>query len=222
MIDKYPRVKSGVADPNAEFQHMNYYNQYKSIILRLNDIFEIEKEINYKEDGVSRKSSHFVSIFKLVNDSHKWMQGRNYRFFIDDMITKKLINKGIPVDYKKVDGITNFVTTHINTNLTFILVKYLSLWADVVSSFMSEEERTLNAFFLNLSSMLEMGNYDPQVLEVMAYGINRSTAIELLKKQKINNEQTTWQYLVQYNLDKLSPLHRKYLQRAGFGSSKPA
>ncbi|HED3552961.1 TPA: hypothetical protein R4160_001904 [Enterobacter hormaechei subsp. xiangfangensis] len=87
---------------------------------------------------------------------------------------------------------------------------------------MSEEERTLNAFFLNLSSMLEMGNYDPQVLEVMAYGINRSTAIELLKKQKINNEQTTWQYLVQYNLDKLSPLHRKYLQRAGFGSSKPA
>ncbi|HFT8658645.1 TPA: helicase-related protein [Enterobacter cloacae] len=221
MIDKYPRVKSGVADPNAEFQHMNYYNQYKSIILRLNDVFEIEKEINYKEDGVSRKSSHFVSIFKLVNDSHKWMQGRNYRFFIDDMITKKLINKGITVDYKKVDGITNFVTTHINTNLTFILVKYLSLWADVVSSFMSEEERTLNAFFLNLSSMLEMGNYDTQVLEVMAYGINRSTAIELLKKQKIKSEQTTWQYLVQYNLDKLSPLHKKYLQRAGFGLSKP-
>lgn len=222
MIDKYPRGKSGMADPNAEFQHMNYYNQYKSIIIRLNDIFGIEKEINYKEDGVSRKSNHFVSIFKLVNDSHKWMQGRNYRFFIDDMITKKLTNKGIAVDYKKVDGITNFVTTHINTNLTFILVKYLSLWADIVSSFMSEEERILNAFFLNLSSMLEMGNYDPQVLEVMAYGINRSTAIELLKKQKIKSEQTTWQYLVHYNLDKLSPLHKKYLQRAGFGSSKTA
>lgn len=222
MIDKYPRVRSGVADPNVEFQFMNYYNQYKSIITRLDDIFGIEKEINYKEDGVSRKSSYYVSIFKLVNDSHKWMQGRNYRFFIDDMVTKKLTSKGISVDYKKIDGITNFVTTHINTNLTFILVKYLSLWADVVSSFMTEEERTLNAFFLNLSSMLEMGSYDPQVLEVMAYGINRSTAIELLKKQKMKSEQTTWQYLMQYNLDRLSPLHRKYLQRAGFGSSKPA
>lgn len=222
MIDKYPRVRSGVADPNVEFQFMNYYNQYKSIITRLDDVFGIEKEINYKEDGVSRKSSYYVSIFKLVNDSHKWMQGRNYRFFIDDMVTKKLTSKGISVDYKKIDGITNFVTTHINTNLTFILVKYLSLWADVVSSFMTEEERTMNAFFLNLSSMLEMGNYDPQVLEVMAYGINRSTAIELLKKQKMTSEQTTWQYLVQYNLDRLSPLHRKYLQRAGFGASKPA
>ncbi|WP_170972990.1 helicase-related protein [Citrobacter sp. wls718] len=222
MIDKYPRVRSGVADPNVEFQFMNYYNQYKSIVTRLDDIFGIEKEINYKEDGVSRKSSYYVSIFKLVNDSHKWMQGRNYRFFIDDMVTKKLTSKGISVDYKKIDGITNFVTTHINTNLTFILVKYLSLWADVVSSFMTEEERTLNAFFLNLSSMLEMGSYDPQVLEVMAYGINRSTAIELLKKQKMKSEQTTWQYLMQYNLDRLSPLHRKYLQRAGFGSSKPA
>ncbi|WP_426728977.1 hypothetical protein [Enterobacter cloacae complex sp. 358K9] len=81
-ISKYPRVKSGVANPNAEFEQVwnLCYNQYKSIILRLNDIFEIEKEINYKEDGVSRKSSHFVSIFKLVNDSHKWMQGQSIGF----------------------------------------------------------------------------------------------------------------------------------------------
>lgn len=221
MIDKYPRVRSGAADPSIDFHLMNYYNQYKNIILRMNDIFEIEKEINYKDDGVSRKSSYYVSIFKLVIDSHKWMQGRNYRFFIDDMVNSKLIKKGINVDYKKIDGITNFVTTHINTNLTFILVKYLSLWADVVSTFLTEEERTQKAFFLNLSSMLEMGSYDPNVLEVMAYGINRSTAIELLKKQKMSSEQNTWQYLSQYDLDKLSPLHRKYLQRAGFGSFRP-
>ncbi|SPY96514.1 Uncharacterised protein [Proteus mirabilis] len=61
-----------------------------------------------------------------------------------------------------------------------------------------------------------MGSYDTQVLEVMAYGINRSTAIELLRKKRISNDQTTGQYLLNYNLDKLSPLHRKYLQRAGF------
>lgn len=221
VIDKYPGVKSGKADANVNFKRMNYYNQYKSIITRMNSIFEIEKEINYKEDGVTRRHKYFVSIFKLVYDSNKWMQGRNYRFFIDRMVADKLIGRGIIVDYKKIDTITNFVTTHINTNLTFILVKYLSLWSDVVSSFMTEEERATKAFFLNLSSMLEMGSYDPQVLEIMAYGINRSTAIELLKKERISSEQTTRQYLSLYDLDKLTPLHKKYLQRAGFGFSKP-
>ncbi|HBQ0106605.1 TPA: DEAD/DEAH box helicase [Klebsiella pneumoniae] len=218
IMNKYPGTKSGSSDFNADFKDMNYYNQYKSIVVRMNDIFNIEAEINFKEDGVTRKSKHYVSIFKLINDSHKWMQGRNYRFFIDNMVKVKLDRKNIAVDYKKIDGITNFVTTHINTNLTFILVKYLSLWSDVVSAFMSENERTEKAFFLNLSSMLEMGSYNPQVLEVMAYGINRSTAIELLRNEKIRDDQTTEQFLSQYNLDKLSPLHRKYLQRAGFGS----
>lgn len=220
IINKYPGEKSGSSDFNSDFKDMNYYNQYKSIIVRMNDIFEIEKEINYKDDGMTRKSKYFVSISKLVNDSHKWMQGRNYRFFIDSMVSKQLKNKGLEVNYKKIDGITNFVTAHINTNLTFILVKYLSLWSDIVSTFMTEDECTQNSFFLNLSSLLEMGSYDTQVLEVMAYGINRSTAIELLRKKRISNDQTTGQYLLNYNLDKLSPLHRKYLQRAGFGSAR--
>lgn len=220
LMDRYPGTKSGSSDFNVDFKDMNYYNQYKSIIVRMNDIFNIETEINFKEDGITRKTKHYVSIFKLINDSHKWMQGRNYRYFIDNMVKIKLDSRNITVDYKKIDGITNFVTTHINTNLTFILVKYLSLWSDVISSFMSENERTEKAFFLNLSSMLEMGSYDPQVLEVMAYGINRSTAIELLRNERIRDGQTTEQFLSQYNLEKLSPLHRKYLQRAGFGYSR--
>lgn len=221
VMDKYPGGEIGKADASANFKSMNYYNQYRSIITRMDSIFEIEKEINYKEDGVTRKSKYFVSIFKLIFDSNKWMQGRNYRFFIDRMVNDKLVSRGIAIDYKKIDTITNFVTTHINTNLTFILVKYLSLWSDVVSTFMTEDERATKAFFLNISSMLEMGSYDPQVLEVMAYGINRSTAIELLKKQRISSDQTTGQYLSFYNLDKLTPLHKKYLQRAGFGITKP-
>ncbi|SPY96515.1 Uncharacterised protein [Proteus mirabilis] len=108
IINKYPGEKSGSSDFNSDFKDMNYYNQYKSIIVRMNDIFEIEKEINYKDDGMTRKSKYFVSISKLVNDSHKWMQGRNYRFFIDSMVSKQLKNKGLEVNYKKIDGITNF------------------------------------------------------------------------------------------------------------------
>jgi superfamily II DNA/RNA helicase len=216
-INKYPGGRLGKSNFNVDFIDMNYYNQYKSVITRLNDIFGIEKEINFKEDGITRKSQHYVGIDKLIFDSHKWMLGKKYRFFIDSMVRNKLEKHGVAVDYKKIDGITNFITTHINTNLTFILVKYLSLWADVISSFMTEEERTEKSFFLSISSMLEMGSYDPQVLEIMAYGINRSTAIELLKKQKKDDDISVGQYLAKYNLEKLLPLHRKYLSRAGFG-----
>ncbi|ECI5796992.1 DEAD/DEAH box helicase, partial [Salmonella enterica] len=111
-------------------------------------------------------------------------------------------------------------TAHINTNLNFILVKYLSLWTDVVGHLMSEEEKEKNKFFLNLPSMLEMGSYDPLVLEIMSFGINRSTAIELTKKQRIKEGQSVELYLRNYNIAKLSSLHRKYLEKAGFGSIK--
>ncbi|EAQ4258971.1 hypothetical protein DEK21_19770 [Salmonella enterica] len=136
------------------------------------------------------------------------------------MVKDKLTKKGLEITNKNIDKITNFVTAHINTNLNFILVKYLSLWTDVVGHLMSEEEKEKNKFFLNLPSMLEMGSYDPLVLEIMSFGINRSTAIELTKKQRIKEGQSVELYLRNYNIAKLSSLHRKYLEKAGFGSIK--
>ncbi|EFO8234272.1 DEAD/DEAH box helicase, partial [Salmonella enterica] len=220
MISKYPGGKREAKSLDDEFKNMNYYNQYKSIISRMNEIFNIEQEVNYKDDGKSRRYRYFVSINKLAYDSHNWMKGHNYKFFIDNMVKDKLTKKGLEITNKNIDKITNFVTAHINTNLNFILVKYLSLWTDVVGHLMSEEEKEKNKFFLNLPSMLEMGSYDPLVLEIMSFGINRSTAIELTKKQRIKEGQSVELYLRNYNIAKLSSLHRKYLEKAGFGSIK--
>lgn len=220
MISKYPGGKRETRPLDDEFKNMNYYNQYKSIISRMNDIFNIVQEVNYKDDGKSWRYKYPVSISKLAYDSHNWMQGHNYKFFIDNMVKDKLTKKGLEINNKNIDRITNFVTAHINTNLNFILVKYLSLWADVVGCLMSEDEREKCKFFLNLPSMLEMGSYDPLVLEIMSFGINRSTAIELTKKQRIRDGQSVESYLRTYNIAKLSSLHRKYLEKAGFGSIK--
>ncbi|WKZ93234.1 DEAD/DEAH box helicase [Chimaeribacter arupi] len=220
IMNKYPSNKTGVSSQDVNFLEMNYYNQYKNIIVRLNHLFDIEREINFKEDGISIKSKYRVSIAKLAYDSHSWMLGKKYRFFIEDMVSNKFTKHGIPVDYKKIDSVTNFITSHINTNLTFILVKYLSVWSDVVSSFMKEDEKEEYAFFLNLPSMLEMGSYDSQVLEIMAFGINRSTAIELLRKKRIADGESVDSYLNSYDINKLSPLHKKYLARAGFGEMR--
>ncbi|WP_342754056.1 DEAD/DEAH box helicase [Pantoea sp. MBD-2R] len=220
VMNKYPGNKNGLSSQDVEFLEMNYYHQYKNIIARLNDLFDIEREVNFKEDGISIKSKYRVSIAKLAYDSHSWMLGKKYRFFIEDMVNNKFTKHGISVDYKKIDSVTNFITSHINTNLTFILVKYLSVWSDVVSSFMNEDEKEEHAFFLNLPSMLEMGSYDSQVLEIMAFGINRSTAIELLRKKRIADGESVDSYLNSYDINKLSPLHKKYLSRAGFGEAR--
>ncbi|WP_447883026.1 DEAD/DEAH box helicase [Serratia fonticola] len=216
LINKYPNSKEGVADEYAEFEVMTYYHQYRSIIQRLNDIFDIEGEVKGRGDGIFRK--FYVSYKKLANDSHKWMQGKKYNFFIEDTLSVKFKQKNKKIDYKTIDSVTNFVTTHISTNLNFILVKYLSLWANIVSSFLSEEEREQYAYVLNLSSMLEMGSYKPIVLEIMSYGINRSTAIEIEKKYKGDIDVEL--FLKELDLNKLPPLHQKYLLRAGFGKVK--
>ena len=66
--------------------------------------------------------------------------------------------------------------------------------------------------------MLEMGSYKPIVLEIMSYGINRSTAIEIEKKYK--GDKSVEVFLKNIKLREIDTLHAKYLNRAGFGTYK--
>lgn len=218
IIDKYPNSKDGKSSEYAEYEDMNYYNQYKNIILRLHEIFDIESEANGNEDGGIRKTRYYVSFKKLASDSHKWMQGKKFKFFIDDTLSKQYIQKNKVINHSAVDSVTNFVTAHISTNISFVLVKYISLWANLVSYFLTEKEKERYAFVLNLPSMLEMGSYKPIVLEIMSYGINRSTAIEIEKKYK--GDKSVEVFLKNIKLREIDTLHAKYLNRAGFGTYK--
>ncbi|WP_343550703.1 DEAD/DEAH box helicase [Pantoea sp.] len=219
LIDKYPASKDGLKSEYAEFSEMNYYNQYKSIVVRLDKIFGIEDEVNGKDEGKFKKLKYFVSISRLVLDSNKWMQGKPYRFFIDDVLKRQLEQKGKSINDSKVDSVANFVTAHITTNLNFILVKYLTIWSNVLSSFLNEEEKEKYAYILNLPSMLEMGSYNPVVLEIMSYGINRSTALEIARFYNADRDKTVELFLLNLNLNRVSALHRKYLEKAGYGKS---
>ncbi|ECT2879779.1 DEAD/DEAH box helicase, partial [Salmonella enterica subsp. enterica serovar Alachua] len=118
---------------------------------------------------------------------------------------------------ERVDTVANFVTAHISTNLNFILVKYLTLWSNIISSFLNEEDKERYAYILNLPSMLEMGSYNPTVLEIMSFGINRSTAIELEKLYRKNKQSEVRFFLKNVKLGDLDALHQKYLTKAGFG-----
>ncbi|WP_405081092.1 DEAD/DEAH box helicase [Pectobacterium versatile] len=215
IINKFPGSKDGIDSEFSPFERMSYYSQYRSIIQRLDEISGIEDEVNKGDGNSFKKLKFYVSYKKLANDSNKWMQGKKYSFFIENTLKKQYIEKGKEINDKTVDAVTNFVTIHINTNLNFILVKYLTLWSNIVSHFLTDKQKEKFAFVLNLPSMLEMGSYSPTVLEIMSYGINRSTAIEIDKLYKSNMPIEI--FLKNLKLEKLPPLHRKYLERAGFG-----
>lgn len=67
--------------------------------------------------------------------------------------------------------------------------------------------------------MIELGSYDPRVLELMSLGINRSIALKL-RKDLPKNVKNVEAWLQKYNTARLSPLLRRYLERSGLTERK--
>lgn len=205
LINRKPFDKNGENSKSVSFKDKSYYYQFWSVMERLNDIFEYDVEINNKNFG------DYINVGLIVMDSHNWMLGKRHKFFIERKIGSDSI-----VDELKVDKAARYVTSHISRNITFIAVKYLMLWADVIASFLSEEEKEENAYILNLPTMLELGSYDPLTLELMTLGINRSIALRI--RPLINREDgvSIEDTLHKIDKNKMLPLFKRYLQRAGF------
>ena len=205
LISRKPMSKDGVDSETGVFSEISYYNQLLSVFRRLNDIFGIEYELN--KNGFSKDD--YVNIGLLVRDAHRWMSGKKHKFFILDVLGEN--NR----DENAVDKAARKITTHISTNLTFIAVKYLMLWSDMISHFLSEKEIEDSAYILNLPFMLEMGSYDPVVLELMSCGVNRSVALSIsskVKKMDVSAEKA----LAVINKERLPNIFKRHLIKAGY------
>jgi POLQ-like helicase len=205
LISRKPMSKGGIDSDIEAFSEINYYNQLLSVFRRLNEIFNIEFELN--SNGYSKDD--YVNIGLLVRDAHRWMSGKKHKFFILDVIGENNTDKDA------VDKTARRITTHISRNLTFIAVKYLMLWSDMLTYFLSEDEVEENAYILNLPSMLEMGSYDPVVLELMSCGINRSVALSISSKVK-EIDVSAEKALAAINKDGLSNIFKRHLIKAGY------
>ncbi|MEL4280996.1 MULTISPECIES: DEAD/DEAH box helicase [Shewanella] len=205
LISRKPMSKGGIDTEIGPFSEISYYNQLLSVFRRLNDIFNIEFELNSSSYSID----DYINIGRLVRDAHRWMSGKKHKFFILDVIGEN------NSDEDAVDKAARRITTHISKNLTFIAVKYLMLWSDMLSYFLSEENVEENAYILNLPSMLEMGSYDPVVLELMSCGINRSVALSISSKVK-NIDVSAEKALAVINKDRLPNIFKRHLIKAGY------
>lgn len=198
------------------FEDQNFYQQFDEIARRLNRIFHIEEEVNSKYGS-------YVGIGSLIYDAFQWMAGKPHRYFIDkflDRFSEELDDFDQEDDSdngskkRTVDKAASHVTQNISSNITFKLVKYFSLWSDITKACIPELEHEQHAYALSLPSMIELGSYDPKVLELMSLGINRSIALKL-RKDLPNHVENLEIWLQNYNTSRLSPLLRRYLERSG-------
>ena len=210
LISRNPYDKNGVNNKESIFSEKSYYYQLWSIFERLDYIFDIEGEINSN----AKNYNDYVNLGLLVIDCHNWMSGKRHNYFVNE----KLEDTNDSED--DVDKAAIYVTSNISRNITFIAVKYLMVWADIISSFLSDEEKDDHSYILNLSSMLEMGSYDPIVLELMSLGINRSIALKIKPLIKYQKNKTVEESLKTINRAKLQPLFNRYLSRAGYGVTR--
>lgn len=221
--NKYPlqRQPEDFFEPEdlRPFEELTFYRQFESITFRLNEIFDIEDEINHG------RFEEYISINRLVFDAYQWMSGKSHRFFIDKYLEHKKKQKqesgetAKNEEESKIDQAARFVTGHISRDITFILVKYLSLWSDLVSSFLDEKEQEKFAYALSLPSMIELGSYDPKVLELMSLGVNRSIALRLKRYMKGDIEDVE-KWLYEFNIQQLPSLLARYLSRSGLTREK--
>jgi len=208
LISKAPYGKNGINCKDVGFREKSYYYQFWSVFDRLNTIFDIEGEVNSNV----KNYDDYINLGLLVKDCHNWMSGKRHTYFVKERLEDNNENED------KVDKAARYVTSHISRNITFIAVKYLMIWADIISGFLTDEEKKEYSYILNLPSMLEMGSYDPIVLELMTLGINRSIALKIKPLLKLHENKSVEESLKTIDRAKLQPLFNRYLSRAGYGT----
>lgn len=213
----FPNSRRLINPPeDIAFEDQNFYQQFDDIARRLDRIFHIEGEIN-------SKFGPYVGIGSLIYDAFQWMAGKPHRYFIDKYLdrfsqdSESLDQENDSESGSKkrpVDKAASHVTQNISSNITFKLVKYFSLWSDITKSCVPESDHEQYAYAFSLPSMIELGSYDPKVLELMSLGINRSVALKL-RKDLPNQVENIEVWLQNYSPTRLSPLLRRYLERSG-------
>lgn len=213
----YPNSRRALTPTDEiDFEDKNFYGQFEEIAKKLDRIFFIESEVN-------SRFGDYIGIGSLIYDAFQWMSGKSHRYFIEKYLDNAYTGFGESLvennseetdGRNKVDKAARHVTQNISSNITFKLVKYFSLWGDITKACIPEEEHETLAYFLSLPSMIELGSYDPRVLELMSLGINRSIALKL-RKDLPKDVENLEEWLRKFNTARLSPLLRRYLERSG-------
>ncbi len=195
----------GLSTPHTQ---NNLFGQLRTILLKLDSIFDFNKEAFYKHQ-ISR------TVPQMILYAVKWMQNSSMNELIRSEIhfygrIRKLID---PENRKEVNTLINDVIKVYSTVVSFILVKYLKLLTDILNVILNEEQKEKHKFTMSLPIMLELGTQNAVVLLLISKGITRSVAIKLHKLIPEQHHADPFAWLKEQENINLSPVYIRYLRR---------
>ncbi|MDU2065505.1 MAG: DEAD/DEAH box helicase [Sporomusaceae bacterium] len=200
---------------NYAYDELSFYWQLATICEKLDFIFNIKDEAYFKHDiSLSLKSIAYFGF--------RWLQNKSYKEIIDDDIRfyAKFLKK---IDPNSDDDINKRINEIINIHtkiVTFLLVKYFKVLADVLEYMMTEEENEKYRLTLSLPIMLELGTTEPVVIQLISAGITRSVALKVFgeyKKSPVNLEKDIFEWLRESGSKlNLKSIYLRYLKKLKF------
>lgn len=196
-----------------------FYYQFEHILVELDKIFAIRKE-------AWMKRATMTSVYLMTYLGVNWLQGTT----IHSMIAKEIKNdkKRNPEKWndiskeREVRQINKCISIVINNNqtvVTYILVKYTKILADILESQMTAEQKEKYHKTLSLPTMLELGTRKIDVLIMISVGIPRTLALKISNYIPVPQRAKPVEWLLRIITIKELPLERfyiKYLYRRGY------
>lgn len=209
-----------------EYKQKSFFWQLDSIILRLNEIFEITNDI-WKKDNIS------ISTSVICINALNWIQGKSIGEIIANRIKYYSEDERVKperrIDANNVEHINREIKVVIKINLkviTFSLLKYLKLLVDILDTLLDETQKEKHKLTLALPTQIELGTQEPIVISLISNGIPRTIALKLFdifkKTDDYKNELKILDWLKSQNqVYGLEPIYNKFLIKNNFLKIKP-
>ena len=228
VIHSNSNFNSGYKREVAEsinYKEKNFFWQLDSIIVRLNDIFDLSKEI-WKKDNIS------LTPTAICINAINWIQGRSIGELIHSRIKYYSEDERVKPD-KRIDPnneqhINKAIKTVIKINLkviTFSLLKYFKLLVDILDCVLTEDQKEKFKLTLALPIHLELGTQEPIIIFLISSGVPRTISIKInqifRKTNEFKNEINVLDWMkTQYQIEGLDPIYNKFLRKNNLLKSK--
>jgi len=224
VIHPNPNFNIGYRREVAETKSYNensFFWQLDSIIVRLNEIFEITTEL-WKKDNIT------ISPSGICINTLNWIQGKSLGELIANRIKYYSEDERVKpekrIDPHNQEDINKQIKLVIKINLkviTFSLLKYIKLLVDILEHILNDIQKEKFKLTLALPIQIELGTQEPIVISLISNGVPRTIALKLFEIFKKTDEYKKdinifyWIKKQEY-ISGLDMIYNKFLEKNNF------
>ena len=204
-----------------EYEKKNFFWQLDSIIVRLDEIFNITYEI-WKKDSLS------ITPTGICINAVNWIEGNSIGELISSRIKyyseDERVKPDKRIDPKNIEHINRMINDVIRINLkvtTFSFLKYLKVLVSILDKLLNEDQKEKYKMTLALPIHIELGTQEPVVILLISSGIPRTIALKIFnifrKTNEFKNEISVLDWMKELEeIRKLAPIYNKFLVKNNF------